>query len=39
MKKEIMNWSELLEDELTEKDMIKIRGGDADEDPSYPIIK
>ncbi len=39
MKNEFMNWSELLEDELTDQDMIKIRGGDGEEDPCMPIIK
>jgi hypothetical protein len=39
MKKEL-NWTELLEDMLTDEDMNKIRGGDGSvEDPNGPIIK
>ncbi len=38
MRKEI-NWSALLDDKLTDEDMIMIRGGDAEEDPNAPIIK
>jgi len=37
MKKEL-NWSELLDDKLTDEDMNMIRGGDG-EDPNMPIIK
>jgi len=39
MKNELMNWSELLEDKLTEEDMNKIRGGDGELDPNPPINK
>ena len=39
MKKELMNWTVLLDDKLTEKDMNKIRGGTDPEDPNGPIIK
>ncbi len=40
MRKELINWSKLHEDRLTEEDMIKIRGGnDSVEDPNGPIIK
>ncbi len=38
MKKEL-NWSELLDDKLTEEELNKIRGGDVLEDPNSPIIK
>lgn len=39
MKKELVNWSALMEDKLPDEDMNKIRGGDEFEDPSEPIIK
>jgi len=40
MRKELINWSALLEDKLTDEDMNKIRGGDDGvEDPNGPIIK
>jgi hypothetical protein len=39
MKKEVVNWSALREDKLTDEDMNKIRGGDEFEDPNGPIIK
>jgi hypothetical protein len=39
MRKELINWSTLLEDKLTDEDMIKIRGGDGEEDPNTPILK
>ena len=39
MKRELINWSDLMEDKLDEKDMNKIRGGDAGEDPNGPIVK
>ena len=39
MKNELMNWSVLLENKLTDEDMNKIRGGDAIEDPNGPIVK
>ena len=39
MKNEFLNPSELCKDKLTEQDMIKIRGGDGEEDPSMPIVK
>jgi hypothetical protein len=38
MRKE-MNWSALLDDKLTDEDMIIIRGGGGEEDPNAPIIK
>jgi hypothetical protein len=38
MKKEI-NWSALLDDKLTDEDMLNIRGGDGEEDPNSPIIR
>lgn len=34
-----MNWSELLEDKLTNEELNKIRGGDSLEDPNGPIVK
>ncbi len=33
------NWKELLEDELNEQEMIRVRGGGGDEDPDEPIVK
>jgi hypothetical protein len=40
MKTEHENWKELFRDELEEKDMLCIRGGDSPgEDPSQPIVK
>ncbi len=40
MKNELMTWSVLLEDKLTDEDMNKVRGGDDSvEDPNGPIIK
>ena len=38
MRKEL-NWSQLLDDKLTEEDMLLIRGGEGEEDPNSPIIK
>ena len=39
MKKEF-NWSELMEDMLTNAEMNKVRGGDGSvEDPNGPIVK
>ena len=38
MRKEL-NWSQLLDDKLTEEDMLLIRGGEGEEDPNGPIIK
>jgi hypothetical protein len=39
MKNELIHWSTLLEDKLTDEDMNNIRGGDAIEDPNGPIVK
>ena len=34
------NWNELLEDKLNKQEMIKVRGGNTeDEDPVGPIVK
>lgn len=32
-------WKELFEDNLSEMEMLKIRGGDGDENPDKPIVK
>ena len=39
MKTKEENWTELLEDKLPEESMIKLRGGDGEDDPVGPIIK